>query len=88
MLGRVNIINQLTESRYNRQGHNAKERRSRDNHINRGNTRTKKARNTGTYNQPLQLTESWVILAVPPEAVPPEAVPPEAVPRDPEDGWS
>ena len=40
---------------YNRQGRKAKERRSRDNHINRGYTRTQTVRNAGTYNQPLHL---------------------------------
>ena len=48
-------------SRYNRQGRKAKERRSRDNHINRGNTRTQKVRNTGTYNQPLHLTRATIV---------------------------
>ena len=40
---------------YNRQGRKAKERRSRDNHINRGYTGTQTVRNTGTYNQTLHL---------------------------------
>ena len=38
---------------YNRQGRKAKDRRSRENHSNRGYTRTQTVRNTGTYNQPL-----------------------------------
>ena len=44
--------------RYNRQGRKAKGRRSRENRINRGNTRTQKVRNAGTYNQPLHLTRA------------------------------
>ena len=46
--------------RYNRQGRKAKDRRSRDHHINRGYTRTQTVRNTGTYNQPLHLTRATI----------------------------
>ena len=41
--------------RYNRQGRKAEDRRSSVHHINRGNTRTQRVRNTGTCNQPLHL---------------------------------
>ena len=47
--------------RYNRQGRNAKERRSRDNDTNRGNTGTQTVRNTGTYSQPLHLTRATIV---------------------------
>ena len=49
--------------RYNRQGRKAEDRRSRDNHINRGNTRTQTVRTTGTYNQPT--APNAVVLAFP-----------------------
>ena len=53
----------LLPGRYNRQGRKAEERRSRDNHINKGNTRTQKSvlvltENTGTsYNAGTYITQ-------------------------------
>ena len=54
----VHII--YCNSRYNRQGRKAKDRKSRDSHSNRGYTRTQTARNTGTYNLPLHPTRATV----------------------------
>ena len=42
---------QRSTGRYNRQGRKAKDRRSMDNHINRGYTRAQTVRNTGDHNQ-------------------------------------
>ena len=47
-------------SRYNRQGHQAKNRRSRDSYSNTAYTRTQTVRNKGTHNLPLHLTRATI----------------------------
>ena len=49
-----------TSCRYNRQGRKAEELRSRDNHSNRGYTRTQTVRSAGTFNLPLHLTRATI----------------------------